>query len=209
MIAYGDTLNVSGTSTLRKRGSQTSGWSSKMQKSSHTPVFRGTHQPAGLRSTTVTMIPPASRPHTRSSSRVCHTVDTKGWTSRWHNASRASICACEDVTSVSSIVSTSTYSSLAGRRGYQITRKLPANYPLLKYALQNWLLHCGRPPDSRQPLQLGVRETWRVSLRREGHSKVGKLVVGIKTATWYLQKTPTLGCTYIWLVFQTLSPSRK
>lgn len=126
MVVHGDTLNVSGTPLPRNCGSQTLGWSSKIGKSSRAPVFRGTHRPAGLCSMIpVTMIPPASQPRTRSNSRVCCTVDTTGWTSRWHKAPRASICAGEDITSASPVVSTSTYSSLAGRRRYQITSKLP------------------------------------------------------------------------------------
>lgn len=78
------------------------------------------------------------------------TLNMKGWTSRWHNAPQASICACEDITSASPVVSTRAYSFLAGRRGYRITRKLPTFkicFAELVYAL--W-----RPPSHANPFSL-------------------------------------------------------
>lgn len=96
------------------------------------PLLTRTHRSTGLRqrltpsSTTADAIqllsPSAGHVGTRltdtanrlcplwSQQRITHwTVDMNRWTLRWHNAPQASICACEDITSASPVVSTSTY----------------------------------------------------------------------------------------------------
>ena len=80
----------------------------------------------------------------------------KGCNSWWHNTPQASICAGEDITSASPVVSTRIYNVYQGSANII----LPVIHPLLKYGLQNQFTCCSCLRLSSQAFELSVKEMW-------------------------------------------------